>query len=96
MYYIGLDIHKKNTQACMKNEAGKILFTGRFPSKPKVLNSFIDRLEEAGPPASFVIGSTGFCVPIYPELDTGCGRFLERTLMFSLLDALASSEIGRN
>lgn len=65
MYYIGLDIHKKNTQACMKNEAGKILFTGRFPSKPKVLNSFIDRLEEASPPASFVIGSTGFCVPIY-------------------------------
>jgi len=65
MNYIGLDIHKKNTQACMKNETGKVLLTGRFPSRPKDLNAFIDKVEEAGPPASFVIESTGFCIPIY-------------------------------
>ena len=65
MNYIGLDIHKKNTQACMKNETGKVLLTGRFPSRPKDLNAFIDKVEEAGPPASFVIESTGFCIPVY-------------------------------
>jgi len=65
MNYIGLDIHKKNTQACMKNEAGKVLLTGRFPSRSKDLNAFIVKVEEAGGPASFVIESTGFCIPIY-------------------------------
>ena len=65
MNYIGLDIHKKNTQACMKNETGKVLLTGRFPSRPKDLNIFIEKVEEAGGPASFVIESTGFCIPIY-------------------------------
>ena len=65
MNYIGLDIHKKNTQACMKNETGKVLLTGRFPSRPKDLNAFIDKVEEAGGPASFVIESTGFCIPVY-------------------------------
>jgi transposase len=65
MNYIGLDIHKKSTQACMKNEAGKVLLTGRFLSRPKDLNAFIDKVEEAGGPASFVIESTGFCIPIY-------------------------------
>ncbi|MEI6795627.1 MAG: IS110 family transposase [Methanomassiliicoccales archaeon] len=65
MNYIGLDIHKKNTQACMKNEDGKVMLAGRFPSRAKDLNAFIDKVEEAGGPASFVIESTGFCIPIY-------------------------------
>jgi transposase len=68
MYYIGMDIHKKDTQACMKNETGKVLLTGRFPSRPKDLNAFIDKVEAMGSPASFVIESTGFCIPIYDVL----------------------------
>jgi transposase len=36
-----------------------------LPSRPKDLNAFIDKVEEAGGPASFVIGSTGFCIPVY-------------------------------
>jgi transposase len=65
MYYIGMDIHKKDTQACMKNDDGRVLLTRRFPSRAKDLNAFIDQVEEAGGPASFVIESTGFCMPIY-------------------------------
>jgi transposase len=55
----------------MKNEAGKVLLTGHFLSRPKDLNAFIDKVEEAGPSASFVIESTGFCIPIY---DVVAGR----------------------
>lgn len=63
MNYIGLDIHKRNTQACVKNDKGKILMNARFPSNPKDINEFLDKIEPLGA-ASVVMEATGFCMYI--------------------------------
>jgi predicted NBD/HSP70 family sugar kinase len=44
MYYIGLDIHKRNTQACVKDENGKVIVSERFLSEVAAKNAFLDRL----------------------------------------------------
>jgi len=68
MNYIGLDIHKKNTQACVKNDEGKVLMNVRFPSDPKEINEFLDKIEPLGA-ASIVMEATGFCMYIYDILE---------------------------
>jgi transposase len=68
MNYIGLDIHKKNTQACVKNEKGKVLMNVRFLSDVKEINEFLDVVEESGP-ASIVMEATGFCMYIYDIIE---------------------------
>lgn len=68
MNYIGLDIHKKNTQACVKNENGKVLMNVRFPSDPKEINEFLDKIEPLGA-ASIVVEATGFCMYIYDIIE---------------------------
>lgn len=68
MKYIGLDIHKKNTQACVMNEKGKVLTNVRFPSNPKEINRFLDGIEASGP-ASIVMEATGFCMYIYDIIE---------------------------
>jgi transposase len=64
MNYIGLDIHKKNTQACVKNDSGKALMNVRFPSTPEGINELLDKIEPLGA-ASVVMEATGFCMYIY-------------------------------
>ena len=64
MNYIGLDIHKENIQACVKNEKGEVLANVRFLSNPKEINEFLDGVEESGP-ASIVMEATGFCMYVY-------------------------------
>jgi predicted NBD/HSP70 family sugar kinase len=55
---MGLDIHKKNTQACVKDESGKVLVNERFPSETREINAFLDRLGAVE--ARVVMEATGF------------------------------------
>jgi len=68
MNYIGLDIHKKNTQACVKNDMEKVLMNVRFPSDSKDINEFLDKIEPLGA-ASIVMEATGFCMYIYDIIE---------------------------
>ena len=67
MYYIGLDIHKKNTQACVKDEAGLIIVNERFLSNIEAINAFIDRLGAVE--AKVVMEATGFYEYIYDVIE---------------------------
>lgn len=67
MYYMGLDIHKKNTQACVKDESGKVLVNERFPSETREINAFLDRLGAAE--ARVVMEATGFYQYIYEAIE---------------------------
>jgi len=67
MNYIGLDIHKKNTQACVKDENGKVLVNERFPSDVVSINAFLDRL--GGAEAKVVMEATGFYQYIYETIE---------------------------
>jgi len=67
MYYIGLDIHKKNTQACVMNEKGKIIVNERFPSEIVAINAFLDRLGSVE--AKVVMEATGFYQYIYEMIE---------------------------
>jgi transposase len=59
MRYIGLDIHKKHTQACVRNEHGKILFNERFRTESEDIAAFFARQEVHGP-LSVSMEATGF------------------------------------
>lgn len=67
MYYIGLDIHKKNTQACVMNEKGKIIVNERFLSEIVAINAFLDRLGFVE--AKVVMEATGFYQYIYETIE---------------------------
>jgi len=43
MYYIGLDIHIKNTQTCVTNENGKIISSAKFLSDVDHIGAFRPR-----------------------------------------------------
>lgn len=59
MRYIGLDIHKKHTQACVRNEDGKILSGERFKTEADDIASFFAKQEVHGP-LSVTMEATGF------------------------------------
>ncbi len=65
--YIGLDIHKKNTQACVKDENGKNIVNERFLCDVKAINAFLDRLGSAE--ARVVMAATGFYLYIYETIE---------------------------
>ena len=67
MYHIGLDIHKKHTQACVKDENGKILLSERFLSDVVAINAFLDRLGSAE--ARIVMEATGFYQFLYETIE---------------------------
>jgi hypothetical protein len=67
MNYIGLDIHKKNTQACVKDENGKVIVNERFPSDVVAIKAFLDRL--GGAEAKIVMEATGFYQYIYETIE---------------------------
>lgn len=67
MNYIGLDIHKKNTQACMKDEKGNVIVNERFLSDVVAINAFLDRL--GGAEAKIVMEATGFYQYIYETIE---------------------------
>jgi len=68
MYYIGLDIHKKNTQACVKDETGRVIVNERFLSDIRSIDSFFDRLGEAE--VKVVMEATGFYEYIYDAIES--------------------------
>jgi len=68
MNYIGLDIHKKSTQACVMNDKGKVLMNVRFLSDSKEINEFLDKIKPLGA-ASVVMEATGFCMYIYDIIE---------------------------
>jgi len=68
MNYIGLDIHKKSTQACVMNDSGRVLMNVRFPSNSKDINEFLDKIELLGA-ASIFMEATGFCMYIYDIIE---------------------------
>lgn len=68
MNYIGLDIHKKSTQACVKNDKGEVVMNVRFLSDSKEINEFLDKIEPFGA-ASIVMEATGFCMYIYDIIE---------------------------
>jgi len=70
MYYVGLDIHKKNTQACVKNENEKVISSARFQSDVDYIGVFLDRLGTAK--AKIAMVATGFYEFIYDAIEA-CG-----------------------
>jgi transposase len=68
MYYIGLDIHKKNTQACVMDEKGKVAVNERFSSDVVSIGAFFDRLGTAE--ARVVMEATGFYQYIYEAIES--------------------------
>lgn len=68
MYYIGLDIHKKNTQACVKDEQGKTITNERFLSDAGAINAFLNRLGDVR--AKVVMEATGFYQYIYDVIES--------------------------
>jgi transposase len=79
MYCIGLDIHKKHTQACVKDENGKVIVNERFLSEAVAINAFLDRLH--GAEAKVVMEATGFYQYIYEMIEA---RGFEVTLAHPL------------
>jgi transposase len=70
MLYIGLDIHKETTFACVKSETGMLVWAEKFPSSPRSIGQFLDRVEERREgPASIVMEATGFCFYIYDIIE---------------------------
>jgi transposase len=67
MYYIGLDIDKMNTQACVKDETGQIIVNEWFLSNIEAINAFIDRLGTNE--AKVVMEATGFYEYIYDVIE---------------------------
>ena len=67
MRYIGLDIHKKHTQACVRNERGKILSNERFKTESGDIATFFVGQEAHGP-LSVVMEATGFYFWIYDRI----------------------------
>ncbi len=67
MYYIRLDIHKKNTQACVMDEKRKVIINERFLSEVVAINAFLDRLGSVE--AKVVMEATGFYQYIYETVE---------------------------
>jgi len=66
MYYIGLDIHKKDTQACVLNENGKFVHGERIRTDVKDIGRFFEKIERMNDDdLSVVIEATGFYFWIY-------------------------------
>ena len=64
MRYVGLDIHKKHTQACVRNEKGKILLDERFKTDADEIGKFFSKVEGHGP-LTVAMEATGFYFWIY-------------------------------
>ncbi len=66
MYYIGLDIHKKDTQACVLNEKGKFVHGERIRTDVKDIGHFFEKIERMNDDDLLVvIEATGFYFWIY-------------------------------
>ena len=86
MNYIGLDIHKTNTQACVMDKNGKVIVNERFLSDVRAINSFLDRL--GGAEAEVVMEATGFYQYIYDVIESrGFQVFLAHPLKLKALTA---------
>ena len=86
MYYIGPDIHKKNTQACVKDEAGRVIVSERFPSSVMAMNAFLNGLGEAD--ANVAMEATGFYEYIYEAIEArGLSVILAHPLKLRALTA---------
>lgn len=68
MYHMGLDIHKKNTQACVMDGNGKVIVNERSSSDIVAMNRFFDRLGTTE--AREVMEATGFYQYLYEGIES--------------------------
>lgn len=45
MQFVGLDVHKKHINACIRNDAGKVLMEREFKNEPDALNKFLTHVD---------------------------------------------------
>ena len=65
MYYIGLDIHKKDTQICVLNEDGALVCNERIPTDVFDIGLFFKKMETNDDELKVVMEATGFYFWIY-------------------------------
>ena len=67
MYFIGMDMHKMSSQACVNGETGRVIINERFPSNVGAINAFLDNLGTSE--RKVVIEATGFYRYICDAID---------------------------
>lgn len=65
MKYIGLDIHKKDTQACVLDEKGKVILVKRVRTDVYDIGHLFGMIEAGDEKLAVVIEATGFYFWIY-------------------------------
>lgn len=65
MYYMGLDIHKKDTQACVLDANGKLVCNDRIRTDVTDIGHFFERIEMKDDELKVVMEATGFYFWIY-------------------------------
>ena len=65
MKYIGLDIHKKDTQACVVDEKGKVILVKRVRTDVSDIGLLFKNIEEENEKLAVVMEATGFYFWIY-------------------------------
>lgn len=66
MYYIGLDIHKKFTQACVVDSNGRLVCNERIPTDVRDIGHFFERIEtRTNDILAVALEATGFYFWIY-------------------------------
>lgn len=69
MHYIGLDIHKKDTQICVLNDEGKMVCGERIPTDVRDIGRFFERIETKDDELKIVMEATGFYFWIYDVIE---------------------------
>lgn len=60
MYYIGLDIHKKDTQACILDANGRLVCNERIRTDVADIGRFFERIETKDDDLAVAMEATGF------------------------------------
>lgn len=68
MYYVGLDIHKKNTQACVLDANGRPVCNERIKTDIVDIGHFFERMEAKDNELKVVMEATGFYFWIYDAI----------------------------
>ena len=60
MYYIGMDIHKKDTQICVLDANGKMVCNERIPTDVRDISRFFERMETKDDELTVTLEASGF------------------------------------
>jgi len=69
MYYIGMDIHKKDTQICVLDANGKMVCNERIPTDVRDIGRFFERMETKTNELKVVMEATGFYFWIFDAVE---------------------------